>query len=42
MRRCALAITKQKLSEKELETDKQTECPALLNSADSKLVDQAF
>lgn len=27
MRRCALEITKQKLSEKELETDKQTECP---------------
>lgn len=27
MRRCALEITKQKLSEKELETDEQTECP---------------
>ena len=27
MRRCALEITKQKLSEKELETNKQTECP---------------
>lgn len=27
MRRCALEITKQKLSEKELETDKQTESP---------------